>query len=68
MNDYPKIGLEADDAAKIDAISGKYQSQLDRFKQAAREDGADDSGDALDKVFGKLDVKRKPEPESGDKK
>ena len=37
------------------------KEQLDRFKQAAREVGADESDDALDKVFGKLDVKRKPE-------
>ena len=37
------------------------KSQQDRFKAAAREVGADESDDALDKVFGKLDVKRKPE-------
>lgn len=37
------------------------QSQLDRFKETAREVGADESDDALDRVFGKLDVKRKPE-------
>jgi len=39
------------------------ESQLERFKQSAREVGADESDDALDKVFGKLDVKRKPEDE-----
>lgn len=35
------------------------QSQLKRFKKAAREIGADTSDDALDKVMGKLDLKRK---------
>lgn len=43
------------------------ESQLDRFKQAARELGADESDDALDKVFGKLDVKRKPEEKDAPK-
>jgi len=37
------------------------ESQLDRFKATAREVEADESDDALDKVFGKLDVKRRPE-------
>lgn len=39
--------------------------QLDRFKGAARELGADDSDDALDRIMGKLDLKKKPEPEKG---
>ena len=39
------------------------KNQLDRFKEAARKLGADESPDALDKVFGKLDMKRKPEGE-----
>lgn len=32
--------------------------QLDRFKDAAREVGADESDDALDRVMGKLDLKK----------
>jgi hypothetical protein len=39
------------------------KSQLDRFKETARKIGADESPDALDKVFGKLVMKRKPEDE-----
>ncbi|NBE08118.1 hypothetical protein [Paragemmobacter ruber] len=42
------------------SMSGK-QSQSDRFKQAARELGVDEADDALDRVMGKLDLKRKPE-------
>lgn len=42
-------------------MTKKDDDQLDRFKATAREVGADESDDALDKVFGKLDVKRKPE-------
>lgn len=37
--------------------------QITKFKQAAREIGADESDDALDRVMGKLDLKRKPEAE-----
>ena len=37
--------------------------QLDRFKQAAREVGADESDDALDKVMRKLDLTKKPDAE-----
>lgn len=39
--------------------------QAERFKQAARELGTDERDDALDRAFGKLDVKRKPEKENG---
>lgn len=39
------------------------REQADRFTQAAREVGADESDDALDRVMGKLDLKKKPEPE-----
>lgn len=37
------------------------ENQLERFKEAAKELGADTSDDALDKILGKLDLKRKPE-------
>ena len=37
------------------------EEAADRFKEAARELGADESDDALDRVMGKLDLKRKPE-------
>jgi hypothetical protein len=36
-------------------------SQQDRFKEAARELGADESDGALDRVMGRLDLKKKPE-------
>ncbi len=39
------------------------KSQIERFKEAAREVAADESDDALDRVMGKLDLKKKPEPE-----
>ena len=38
--------------------------QADRFKEAARQIGADEAPDALDRAFGKLDLRHKPEPES----
>lgn len=46
----------------------KTQSQSDRFKEAAREAGADESLDALDRIMGKLDLTRKPDPKPDDKK
>ena len=39
------------------------KSQADRFRNAAREIGTDQSDDALDRIMGKLDLKKKPEPE-----
>ncbi len=38
------------------------KSQAYRFKAAAREIGADESADALDRIMGKLDLTKKPEP------
>lgn len=38
------------------------QSQADRFREAARELGVDESDDALDRIMGKLDLTKKPEP------
>ena len=37
------------------------KTQSERFREAARKAEADTSDDALDRVFGKLDLKRKPE-------
>ena len=44
------------------------KTQVEKFKEAARELGADESSDALDKIFGKLDLKQKPEGEKAEKK
>lgn len=44
------------------------EEQSARFKEAARELGVDESDDALDRVMGKLDLKRKPEAEKPAKK
>jgi hypothetical protein len=41
------------------------ESQANRFKEAAREVGADESDNALGRIMGRLDVKKKPEPERG---
>lgn len=41
------------------------KSQLDKFREIAREIGADMSGDALDKVMGRLDLKKKPDEKDG---
>jgi len=38
--------------------------QLDRFREAARDLGADESDDALDRIMGKLDLTKKPEPKA----
>ena len=43
-------------------MSHPLQSQLDRFREAAREVGADEADDALDRVMGRLDLTKKPEP------
>lgn len=40
------------------------KQQLDRFKDAAREVEADQSEDALDRIMDKLDLTKKPEPET----
>lgn len=45
----------------------KRDSQADRFAEAAREAEADESEDALDRIMGKLDLKKKPEPEKKSK-
>jgi hypothetical protein len=37
--------------------------QIGRFHQTARDLGADESDDALDRIMGKLDLTKKPEPE-----
>lgn len=45
------------------------KDQLARFREAARDVEADESDDALDRVMGKLDLRKKPEPEpKSDKK
>lgn len=49
-------------------VEGKHTNQSDKFKEAARELGVDESDDALDRVMGKLDLKRKPEGEKSAKK
>ena len=49
-------------------MTKRNSEQLDRFKEAARDLGADESDDALDRIRGKLDLKKKPEPEKPAKK
>jgi hypothetical protein len=44
-------------------VMDENKVQAERFKEAAREVGADESADALDRVMGKLDLKKKVEPE-----
>lgn len=46
------------------AGSNEELEQVDRFKETARVVEADESDDALDRVMGKLDLKKKPEPKS----
>ncbi len=41
----------------------KRPSQADRFKEAARQIGADESDDALDRAMDRLDLKAKPKGE-----
>jgi hypothetical protein len=41
----------------------KGGSQAERFKEAARQLGADESDDALDRAMDRLDLKAKPKPE-----
>lgn len=48
--------------AKLRQESGT-QSKPDRFRQAARDIGADEADDALDRAFGKLNLTKKSEPE-----
>jgi hypothetical protein len=38
-------------------------SQLERFKETARQLGADESDDALDRAMNRLDLRAKPKPE-----
>jgi hypothetical protein len=44
------------------------KTQSERFRDAAQQLGADESPDALDRIMGKLDLKKKPEPEATPKK
>ena len=39
------------------------KAQAEVFNIAAREIDVDESDDALDRIMGKLDLKKKPEPE-----
>lgn len=45
----------------MDTKGKEKMTQLDRFKKAAREVGADESDDALDKIMRKLDLTKKPD-------
>lgn len=49
------------------AASSSNKSQAARFIETARQIGADESDDALDRAMDRLDLKAKPKPE-GDKK
>lgn len=49
-------------------MSHQKQNQSDAFKETARELGADESADTLDRIMGRLDLKKKPEPEKPDDK
>lgn len=46
----------------------KHDRQADKFVEAAREAETDESSDALDRIMGKLDLKKKPEPKPADNK
>ena len=43
------------------------KTQLDRFREAARKHEADESDDALDRAFGKIDPTHKPDDEKAEK-
>ena len=43
------------------------ENQIDRFKRMAQELGADESPDALDRAFGRLDAKKKDNRDSPSK-
>ena len=43
------------------------ESQLARFREAARQLEADESDDALDRAFGKIDPKHKPDDDKAEK-
>lgn len=43
--------------------SPPIKSQAERFREAARQLGADESEDALDRAMDRLDLKAKPKPE-----
>lgn len=43
------------------------KSQIERFKEVAKEIDSDNADDALDRIMRKLDLKKKPEPKD-DKK
>jgi hypothetical protein len=41
----------------------EHTKQSEKFKEVARKLGADQSPDAPERIMGKLDLKKKPEPE-----
>ena len=49
-------------------MDGRRQSQAERFRETARQLEADESDDALDRAFEKIDPKHKPDDENAKKK
>jgi hypothetical protein len=49
------------DAYQVVTRKSNPMEQAARFREAARDVGADESDDALDRVMGKLDLRKKPE-------
>ena len=54
--------INANSASPKRESVGNSTTQLDRFREAARDVNADESDDALDWIIEKLDLRKKPEP------
>lgn len=61
MSSIPSATMTKAYESEAKAIAERAKSQAARFREAARQVGADESDDALDKVMGKLDLTKKPE-------
>lgn len=63
MSSIPSTTMTKAYESEAKAIAERAKSQAERFREAARKLGADEAPNALDRIMGKLDLKKKPEPD-----
>jgi|LZQO01.1.fsa_nt_gb hypothetical protein len=65
MTQLPKVTIASETSKRIEEIPSRYKSQLDRFKEAARELETDDDEERFNERLKKL-TKQKPDEKSDD--
>jgi hypothetical protein len=64
MSSIPSATMTKAYEIEAKAIAERSKSQAKRFREAAQVIGADQSDDALDRIMGRLDLTKKPEPKA----